>query len=476
MLAPRSDFLWHRILLHGEFQLVRSQLDELCQSRPSLNSAADLIAFEQAIQESTQRLHALLCAMSVQDSLASPPFRQAIHRLFAAYPKPLKNQGRRRVALRFSQGAAVDVYLPYYSRSKAAPGLRSKGCFPALLLLGIHDRCSPALARDLTRLVALLGSFREARSLLVQRGIALSVNSLRKVAYHYAQRVRSAQRNGRALAQESLKGRVVVITTDGGRIRIRKDRKAKTKKGRKRFSTNWREPKLLMIYTVKQEKGRLQMDRSFLPIVDGTLQGPDALFALMRHYLQSLKIEEADKVLFVGDGARWIWKRAEKLLRSLKVPPKKIHQAVDFYHAVEHLSNVADLAKCFSEKQKKRWLKKQCQRLQKGQTEEVIVEVEGLATKYPTTKMTTELGYLMRHGREFKRMDYAKLAKLGLPLGSGAIESAIRRVINLRLKGAGIFWHKQSAESMILLRCYAKAGRSQDLDALAFADNLSDAA
>jgi len=105
----------------------------------------------------------------------------------------------------------------------------------------------------LTRLVALPGSFREARSLLAQRGIALSVNSLRKVAYHYAQRVRLAQRNGHAPAPESLKGRVVVITTDGGRIRIRKDRKAKTKKGRKRFSPCRREPKLLMIYTVKQE-------------------------------------------------------------------------------------------------------------------------------------------------------------------------------------------------------------------------------
>jgi len=215
------------------------------------------------------------------------------------------------------------------------------------------------------------------------------------------------------------------------------------------------------------------MDRSFLPIMDGTMQGPDALFALLRHYLQQLKIAEADKVLIVADGARWIWKRAEKLLRSLQVPKEKICRAIDFYHAVEHLGNVADPAKCFSEKQKKRWLKKQCQRLQKGQTEEVIVEVEGLAAKYPSAKMTTELGYLMRHGREYKRMDYATLAKLGLPLGSGAIESAIRRVINLRLKGAGIFRHKQSAESMLLLRCYAKAGRSQDLDTLAFTDCLS---
>jgi hypothetical protein len=38
-------------------------------------------------------------------------------------------------------------------------------------------------------------------------------------------------------------------------------------------------------------------------------------------------------------------------------------------------------------------------------------------------------------------------------MGSGAIESAIRRVINLRLKGNSISWYKENAEGMLLLRC-----------------------
>ena len=41
---------------------------------------------------------------------------------------------------------------------------------------------------------------------------------------------------------------------------------------------------------------------------------------------------------------------------------------------------------------------------------------------------------------------------------------AIRRVINLRLKGAGIFWHKKSAEAVLLLRAYYKAGRWKNLE------------
>jgi hypothetical protein len=128
-------------------------------------------------------------------------------------------------------------------------------------------------------------------------------------------------------------------------------------------SVHWREPKLLMIYTVKQQGGRTRIDKSFVPVIDGTLNGPDALFKLMRYYLEHLKVTEADKVLVVADGARWIWKRMVSLLRSVKVAPEKIHQAVDFYHAMEHLGSVADLAKCFNDKQKKKWLKTQSKRL-----------------------------------------------------------------------------------------------------------------
>ena len=50
----------------------------------------------------------------------------------------------------------------------------------------------------------------------------------------------------------------------------------------------------------------------------------------------------------------------------------------------------------------------------------------------------TEIDYLNRHGAE-GHMAYATFRRRGLPLGSGAIESAIRRVINLRMKGNSIF-------------------------------------
>src|SRR4051812_2450967 len=82
------------------------------------------------------------------------------------------------------------------------------------------------------------------------------------------------------------------------------------------------EPKLLIIYVV-DENG--QMDREFLAVIDGTLGGPDAIFKLMEFYLSELKISTADKVLFVADGARWIWNRVGALLRRLGVKPDQVN-------------------------------------------------------------------------------------------------------------------------------------------------------
>ena len=68
-----------------------------------------------------------------------------------------------------------------------------------------------------------------------------------------------------------------------------------------------------------------------------------------------------------------------------------------------------------------------------------------------TAPVWTEINYLEKHG-EAGHLDYAKYRRRKLPTGSGAIESAIRRVINLRMKGNSVFWKEANAEGMLLLR------------------------
>ena len=61
------------------------------------------------------------------------------------------------------------------------------------------------------------------------------------------------------------------------------------------------------------------------------------------------------------------------------------------------------------------------------------------------------------------RMSYKKVRDLQLPMGSGAMESSIRRVVNLRLKSPCIYWNEDTANEMIMLRCFYKAGRWETL-------------
>ncbi len=82
--------------------------------------------------------------------------------------------------------------------------------------------------------------------------------------------------------------------------------------------------------------------------------------------------------------------------------------------------------------------------------------VQGICRGRNSKAITTERDYFIRNQ---SRMAYPTLKALKLPIGSGAIESAVRRVINLRLKGPCIFWYRENAEKMLMLRSYYKAGR-----------------
>jgi len=103
-----------------------------------------------------------------------------------------------------------------------------------------------------------------------------------------------------------------------------------------------------------------------------------------------------------------------------------------------------------------RWRTQQRHLLLQGEVEQVITAVQVLCRGRHSKAIRTHLNYLIKHQ---SRLAYAKLMALKLPIGSGAIESTVRRVVNLRLKGAGIFWCRASAEALLLLRSYYKAGR-----------------
>jgi hypothetical protein len=313
-------------------QAIQELLDQLHQMQPTPHLATspdELEALERDIRHYTDRLGSLLVGHHLQASLDSDALQTEQALLVSHWPKALQNDGKVTGWVRTAQGVAVPVRVTYYRRKgKRRAGKRYAGVYAGLVLLGIYDRCTPTLAAEVSLLAAMLGSLEEARDVLADRGVHLDIKTVRQIAYRYGARARLSQQMDDTVFEDNVAGRRLVVSSDGGRIRLRETKRGrKTKKGRRRYTGAWREPKVLIIYVVDAEGKR---EARFAPVMDATLKGPDAVFALLHTYLQRLHITQADRVLLIADGAPWIWKRVSALVQALGLGAEQVYELLDF--------------------------------------------------------------------------------------------------------------------------------------------------
>src|SRR5205814_9253788 len=92
---------------------------------------------------------------------------------------------------------------------------------------------------------------------------------------------------------------------------------------------------------------------------------------------------------------------------------------------------------------------------------EVVQEaLRALATTHRSKAIPRALGYVATHAH---RMRYVTLETRQLPIGSGQVESAVRRVVNLRFKAPGSFWTATTVSGLMHLRAAFKAGRWDEM-------------
>jgi hypothetical protein len=249
------------------------------------------------------------------------------------------------------------------------------------------------------------------------------------------------------------------VATDGGRIRERKAKRGRrnSKTGHHRYEAPWREPKLLTIYVVDAE-GRV-VD-SFTPVYDGTMGDCDAVFAMLLGYLKALGAHEASELMVLGDGAKWIWERVEALATGLGIDRDRISEVVDWCHAVQTLHEIAEARSHWKGDEKDAWIRRAKRHLHAGDTDKLLAAIDELGVGRAAKAVLEHRDYFDRNRA---RMQYAAFEGAGIPTGSGAIESAIRRIVNMRLKSNAMFWIETNAEGMLLLRSYLKAGHFDTL-------------
>ena len=110
----------------------------------------------------------------------------------------------------------------------------------------------------------------------------------------------------------------------------------------------------------------------------------------------------------------------------------------------------------WSDGERKAWVKKMKGHLLNGEFQSVQSAVEELCRGRKAKKIRKQLPYLIDNSA---RLRYSVFRKRHIPIGSGAVESCVRRVVNLRLKGNGIFWTLETAEGLLHLRAQMLSGR-----------------
>jgi hypothetical protein len=253
---------------------------------------------------------------------------------------------------------------------------------------------------------------------------------------------------------ERLKGQRVALAVDGGRLNIRQTRRKgrKRKSGRHGYETDWKEPKLLIIY-VLDEEGR-KVTRTDIPLVaDGTLLGLDEFMKILEMHLRQLGLAQAESIVLLGDGAKWIWNNVPALLQQLGCRPEQITQILDNCHATQHLYKLGEAL--FGVTAGKVWAKKWAKKLKKGKAKALVSEIKHfLDNKKSKDQETvqTEYNFFLKH-LEKGRLNYAYFKEQKLPIGSGVVESLIRQVVNIRLKSCSKAWLEENAEAFLHARC-----------------------
>ena len=239
------------------------------------------------------------------------------------------------------------------------------------------------------------------------------------------------------------------IQMDGGRLNT--------------TTEGWREPKLATLYWEHDVVEVSKEHRSILNKEHVVVLG-DADELAKRLWEAACRWEwwKAKRVVVLGDGAEWIWNRAQELF------PEAV-QILDLFHAMEHIWEVARQLYGGVGKQKDKgatgatkkptakdrktaqWARARIAELKLGDIDAIIDNLRQRRPKRAAARDAVDelISYLDKNR---SRTNYAAYRAQGLTVGSGTAESGIKNVVNLRMKGCGMRWAVDRAEKMLNLR------------------------
>jgi len=171
-------------------------------------------------------------------------------------------------------------------------------------------------------------------------------------------------------------------------------------------------------------------------------------------------VETAGKVCAVNDGAEW-----EQKFVDLHRPDAV--RILDWGHAAEYVAAAGQAVFGAGTTGFEQWFKVQLHELKHGDPQNVLGKLGGLREELALQigdgqesealkTVVTSLQYLEKRQEQIR---YADFGAAGYPIGSGAVESANKLVVETRLKGSGMHWAREHVDGMVALRNVVCSGR-----------------
>jgi hypothetical protein len=310
------------------------------------------------------------------------------------------------------------------------------GFFPLDEELGLEEGVhSPALQRDFVWVSSLV-PYAQASQVVARFGRQrVAANTLWRYTKRHGERLFEAEQARQAAAQMDASPpprtaeacQPKSLSMDGGMVHIRAE--------------GWKEMKVASIGTVEPTTTSAQPETELPSLVQLTNVRYTAVLGEVGPFRQAVWTLVLDTHFaltsfssVVADGAPWIWNIAAE------VSPDSV-QIVDFYHAAQHLSQAAHALFPSDPARATAWNDCMRDHLKLGQVW-VIIQALNAAN------LPDHAHYFITHQR---RMAYQEFREDGFPIGSGAVESAVKQ-FKARLTGPGMSWSRPAAEQMLVLR------------------------
>ncbi len=258
---------------------------------------------------------------------------------------------------------------------------------------------------------------------------------------------------GHAVAPDNPIEGVMAVSVDATKLRER-GQEERSADGKTSYPSIWRDVKIGALSSIGWDEKRDEAfcsASSYLSAIEHADLFLKRLTIEMQRRAQDLKKLH---VVFLADGARWIWDRFAEI-----APPNSTF-ILDFYHACEHVSVLCK--HLYGEQTPEYWkhFKRWKATLFAGKIQKVLQEWHQLrdSLRYAAHRdfIQGEINYFTEN-KERMRYDIYRASQL--PIGSGTIESACKNVIGGRMKQGGMTWSEAGADGMLQIRSSIASGR-----------------